>query len=202
MELLHPVLKLLSIDKFVPKSKFAIIGLWLLSPFLHSPEAIAFPQYAEWISKKSKVQVNCAYCHINPLGPRGNEVGQLGSFNEKQIEKMHTVDSPVLNSFGKSLISKVGYMGVVQHVVKPEELAQLMTKYDLDKDGVSDGVEMSYGTLANDDQSAPPGLIWQVRPERNWQFIAMLCLAALCLFVSLFGLANSKALTKSGSDNG
>lgn len=159
--------------------------------FLTAGGALAYPQYAEWISKKAGFQANCAYCHVNRDGPTGAGAGQTGSLTKRELARLHTPDSPIVNHFGKSLISHLGYARVAQGVTDPESVAREMQDYDLDGDGIADGIEMQHGTLADNPTSAPPSLVWQVRLRRNMGFVATVAIASLIGAIGCFGLARA-----------
>jgi hypothetical protein len=162
---------------------FALPLLWL-----NGCSVQAFPAYAEWISKKSGTQVDCAYCHISLYGPTGSGRGQTGSLSAEQSKLLHTADSPILNEFGKHIIATYGYDKVLSEMATPEKLAQEMSKYDLDGDGVNDGVEMQNATLADDPLSAPPSLIWWINLQRHAFFVAIIAISAICSAAGLYGL--------------
>ncbi len=151
----------------------------------------AYPQYAKWISKKAGFEANCAYCHSNSQGPTGSGPGQSGSLSEDARTKLHTAESLILNEFGKSLIARLGHGRVLQGMSNPEEIAEAMKAFDLDDDGISDGVEMTHGTLADDPNSAPPSLIWQVRLRRSAGFVSTVAIASIIGAIGCFGLANT-----------
>jgi hypothetical protein len=159
--------------------------------FLTAGGASAYPQYAEWISKKAGFQANCAYCHINRDGPTGSGRGQTGSLTKRELAGLHTPDSPIVNDFGRSLIAHLGYAKVVQGITDPESVAREMRGYDLDGDGIADDIEMQHGTLADDPASAPPSLIWQVRLRRNMGFVATVAIASMVGAIGCFGLARA-----------
>jgi hypothetical protein len=169
------------------------IALFLFS--IACPSAQAFPAYAEWISKKSGTQVDCAYCHKSIFGPTGNGPGQTGSLSAAESKLLHTANSPILNDFGKQIMAKYGYDKVLSEMSTPEKLAQEMTRYDLDGDGVNDGAEMEYGTLADDSLSAPPSLIWWINLQRHALFVSVIAISAICAAAGLF------TLNVGGTDN-
>jgi len=160
-------------------------SLWLVT----TCSASAYPPYAEWISKKAGFQANCAYCHLNSQGPIGSGPGQTGSLSDLSRSQLHTGESPIMNEFGKSLIAHLGTDKIVQGMNDPAEIAEAMNAYDLDGDGVSDGIEMAHGTLANDPNSAPPGLIWQGRLRKNAGFVATVAIASVVGAIGCFGLS-------------
>jgi hypothetical protein len=166
--------------------------IFFVSTVFSTTGAWSFPQYADWISKRSGHEVNCSYCHLNPHGPIGNDFGQEGTFDEKDLEKtLHTPKSLVLNSFGRSIIKHLGYHDVVVGITNPAGLAEIMKVYDLDGDGISDGVEMEYGTAPNDPLSAPPNLIWKVLLDRNQNLVIPIALCGLFGMLGFFGLARA-----------
>lgn len=165
-------------------------GMWLAS--FHS--AIAFPQYADWISEKSGKPIDCAYCHVNAEGPQGGGPGQIGSLSDVQLAKLRTPESPILNAFGQSLIKHLGYEGVAQGLTDPAGVAQKMKAFDMDGDGISDGDEMLYGTLPSDSLSAPPQLVWQKRLEKHMPFVLLVGGCGVAGAIALFML--SKKLAK------
>jgi hypothetical protein len=126
---------------------------------------------------------------MNSQGPTGSGVGQLGSLSEEQKTKLDTADSPILNSFGQSIIKRLGYQAVVDNVADPAKLADALKSSDLDGDGIADGVEMEHGTLANDPESAPWDLVWKVRLQRNIGFVLAILVSGLLAFVGLIGLS-------------
>ncbi|HEY9869757.1 MAG TPA: thrombospondin type 3 repeat-containing protein [Candidatus Obscuribacterales bacterium] len=158
---------------------------------LTAGSASAYPQYAEWISKKAGFQANCAYCHINRDGPTGSGAGQTGSLTKQELARLHTPDSPIVNDFGKSLIAHLGYARIVQGITDPDSVARELRSYDLDGDGITDGAEMQHGTLADDPTSAPPSLIWWVRLQRNMGFVATVAIASVVGAIGCFGLARA-----------
>jgi hypothetical protein len=165
-------------------SLFAAIATLVLT----SVPAVAFPAYADWISKKSGTQVDCAYCHLSVYGPSGSGAGQTGSLSESQSALIHTANSPILNKFGQEIIAKYGYNNVLTNMQVPEKLAAAMSKYDLDGDGVNDGTEMEYGTLADDPLSAPASLVWWINLQRNALFVSVVAISAICAAAGLYGL--------------
>lgn len=165
-------------------SIYIVIALALLAL-----PAWCFPPYAKWISKHSKTQVDCSYCHLNSQGPTGSGPGQLGSLTEEQKTKLDTAESPILNSFGQSIIKRLGYQSVIDDVGDPQKLADALKSSDLDGDGISDGVEMEHGTLANDPESAPWELIWKVRLQRNCGFLLTVLISGCLTVIGLIGLS-------------
>jgi hypothetical protein len=156
--------------------------------------SVAFPQYADWITEKSGRQVDCAYCHINAEGPQGTGPGQIGSIKDDDLPKLRTAESPILNAFGKSIIKHVGYAGVAEGMMDPSSVAQKLKAFDMDGDGISDGVEMEFATLPSDPLSAPPHLLWQKRLEKNMPFVLLIGVCGIAGAIALFML--SKHLSK------
>lgn len=167
----------------------ALLAFTILAAAGLTAPVAAFPQYAQWISKHSGSQVDCAYCHINASGPLGSGQGQEASLSKEELAKMHTADSPVLNDFGKSLIRREGLDKVMANIATPEVIVADMKAYDLDGDGISDGAEMEHGTLADDPLSAPPSMVWQVRLRRDLPFVLLVLGGAGAAALGLVKLA-------------
>lgn len=164
-------------------------GWATLINILTQTDAVSFPQYAQWISKRSGVQVDCTYCHLSPDGPQGTGPGQLGSIKEDQLKLVHTADSPIVNAFGKSILKHIGYQEFIRDTEDPSKLSSALKAYDLDGDGVSDGDEMEHGTLANDPLSAPPALLSAARLKRHGGFIAEVALSGILAASGFWGLS-------------
>src|SRR4029453_445845 len=90
---------------------FSIVSVVLV---VTTCSGLAYPQYAEWISKKARFEANCAYCHANGQGPSGSGSGQTGSLSDADRAKQHTAESPIVNEFGKSLIAHLTYGKIIQ----------------------------------------------------------------------------------------
>lgn len=164
----------------------------LLILLVGRPEAAhAFPPYQQWISKKAGFEANCAYCHLNANGPIGKGAGQEGRLNSKEQSKLHSADSPILNSFGRQLIKRLGYERFVAGVSDPGSVVAAIKSYDLDGDGVSDGVEMEHGTLAFDPLSAPPQLVWMHRLKESLGFVLTVAISGIVGALGLAGLAKA-----------
>ncbi len=162
------------------------------------PRAQAYSEYRDCIQKVSGRNVDCALCHAHPEGPEGLKPGQIGSLNAEEQARLNQartafnpgveVQSPILNTFGNSIIRTVGkqkFLAMRQH---PEQLsAALQADSDLDLDGIPDARELLEGTHPLLDAQGNPSLLLLHNLSRHGFQVGT---AAVATGLILFGLAN------------
>lgn len=175
------------------------ILLWLFAVILSGPaEVQAYPQFQEFVEKRSKQPVNCAMCHANGNGPDGQKPGQTGGLNEeetKRLEQARTafekgveVESPILNQFGNEIVRSLGRKKVIALIREPEKLYdELPPGSDIDGDGVPDRDEYLDGTDPTNKFHASPLKLLFINLN---QFKMHVALAALAIFSINLGLGH------------
>ncbi len=119
--------------------------------------AAAHNEFQTFVRKNSGRPVDCALCHAHSNGPEGTGAGQVGSLNPEELERLGRaraafdpgtlVDSPILNSFGDSLVQRLGKKRILELRSAPAELAvEISQTSDLDLDGIPDSSEYLAGT--------------------------------------------------------
>lgn len=160
--------------------------------------ALAYPVFQEFSEKNSGRTVSCAMCHTNESGPTGDAPGQIGRLSEDerkrlqaaraQMEPGGSVDSPILNEFGNSIIKAIGRKKFLETQKNPVELANLLgNKIDLDEDGVPDGQEFLDGTDPTNKHHADPWKLFLVNLDR-YKFHVII--TAIAIFALDYGFAN------------
>ena len=163
--------------------------------------AFAFNEFQTFIEQKSKKQLNCAYCHSNTNGPEGNDLGQLGSLSEEQKQltaynqflngKKEFIDSPILNELGNYLVKSLGYEEIINAQDDPNRIVEKLEHSDFDKDGITDGEEITDGTLLNDPLDGNPLKLFKNNLQKKWKEILFQIMAIILLAISLFKLKES-----------
>lgn len=164
--------------------------------FLTPAPAEAYPEYQLWSQQVSGRNVNCGMCHSHPDGPDGLKPGQIGSLTADQLvalgaarsafEPGARVNSPILNTFGNSLVEQVGRRELIALRVAPENISEkLDPKRDLDGDGLADARELREGTDPLDPQSGSP---WTLLKINLWRQRFHLLMVALATISGLYGL--------------
>jgi hypothetical protein len=172
------------------------LGTFLV--FLLPAVALAYPDFQQFIKKRSGRAVDCAYCHANPNGPEGNGPGQLGSLTPEDFTRLNraraafepgmTVDSPILNAFGNRILKDVGKKRFLEIKAHPEELARALGGIvDLDGDGIPDGREYLDGTHPLKDTDGDPARLFRANLLKNRVPLFLLLLATA---FGLYGLNN------------
>lgn len=156
----------------------------------------AYPDFQAWSQKNSGRGVNCGMCHVHPDGPEGVKAGQIGALRAAQLQALTdarlafkpgaTVDSPILNEFGDSILRQLGRTEIISLRLNPGEIAaRLDPKSDLDADGIPDAKEFVDGTDPLDAQSGSPWLLFKNGLVREKFHIVMIVLATV---FGLYGL--------------
>jgi hypothetical protein len=167
--------------------------------------AYAFSEYVDFIRLESGRETNCALCHINPEGPSGMGVGQLGRLDSLQQNELARarvamapgidVQSPILNRFGNSIIKSAGRQQFLD--VRNEALAQknplvlrrittlLDNNSDLDGDGITDVRELLDGTQVLHKNHGDPARLFLANAKRS---AALIIVVFAGLGLVIFGL--------------
>ncbi|PKN57366.1 MAG: hypothetical protein CVU56_11225 [Deltaproteobacteria bacterium HGW-Deltaproteobacteria-14] len=151
--------------------------------------AHAYPEFEQAIEKNAGRTIDCAFCHINPDGPEGTKVGQIGSLSPAEFQALNRartafepgaqVESPILNAFGNHLVTVYGKKKIVALRADPLALAAGLGDSDLDGDGVSDAQELLDGTHPLMSHHGNPWRLLGVNLQRAWFELIMLVLATL-----------------------
>lgn len=161
-----------------------------------SAEVDAYPEFQDYVEKKSGRTVNCAMCHVNNNGPVGNEPGQIGSLSKDDLANLNKaraaltpgqkINNPILNEFGNKLLDDLGKRKILECRSKPEELIKEMNaKSDLDADGITDQIELQDGTDPLNKDHGDPGRMFAINFSKNiWHIV----LALLSIFILDFGI--------------
>ncbi|MBK9144040.1 MAG: hypothetical protein IPM23_16195 [Candidatus Melainabacteria bacterium] len=170
----------------------------LVTCLFWSSAAFAYPQFQEFVEKRSHQPVNCAMCHANGNGPDGHQAGQIGSLSAEELkrleearaalEKGNDIKSPVLNEFGNEIVRSLGRKKVISLIKEPEKLYdELPADSDLDEDGVPDREEFLDGTDPTNKYHAAPIKLFLINLNRNKMHVI---LAAVAIFSINFGLVH------------
>lgn len=160
--------------------KVHILAVVMVLAAMFQP-ALAYPQFADWLSSKSGKQVSCNYCHLNDQGPAGAGPGQIGSLTEQQLSLMHTADSPVLNALGQCLLKHLGYEGLKDSLFEPQAILAAVKVCDKEVGGVSISSQM---------ERINPGSVISF-PTSHWdryhlaQWAVVLFIGALVAFAAI-----------------
>ena len=160
--------------------------------------AMGYPEFQAYSEKHSGRSVNCAMCHVNGDGPTGDNNGQIGSLNEKQMSRLNAaraalkpgqdVDSPILNAFGNKIIKTIGMSKVLELMKDPSKLpAALGNKSDIDGDGIPDSREYEDGTDPLNPFHGDPRLLFIINLSRQQRDVM---LAIIAVAATVFGLSN------------
>ena len=148
-----------------------LIFVFMLICFISLP-AMSFPEFQAFVEKHSGRPTNCSMCHVNDQGPVGDDVGQIGSFNQSELGRLNKarmafapgsgVDNPSLNEFGNELVKKIGVRRLIFDRSDPIQIYfDLGQKSDLDGDGICDAQEYLDGTdTLNKFHGDPAKLFW------------------------------------------
>ena len=167
------------------------------APFL-AGTAAAYPEFQQFVQKRSGRAVNCAMCHTSPDGPDGAAFGQIGSLTPDEIGRLHharaafepgqEVDSPILNEFGNHIVTTVGKTRLLDLKNRPEELAAALgSGSDLDGDGIDDAREYLAGTHPLKKTDGDPWLLF-VNNLARYRFHVVMIVIATAL--TIYGLAS------------
>lgn len=190
---------------FLPEPRKTSLGVFLLNLLIAGAVTplYAFPDYVDFIGIKSGRETNCALCHINPEGPAGLGIGQMGRLDSLQQNKLararaamaagFDVESPILNSFGNSIIKTMGrrkFLDLWQDALlrkDPLVLEQITKsldpKSDLDGDGIPDVRELLDGTHVLSKNHGSPGRLFMVNAKRSAvHLVAILAGLGLVIF--------------------
>lgn len=162
-------------------------------------EALAYPEYQQFVEKNSKRTVNCAMCHSNENGPTGNGPGQIGSLSPEEFEQLNkaraamepgqVVDSPILNEFGNKIIETIGKKKFVEFKADPGKLAESLGKNsDLDHDGIADSDEFLEGTDPLNKLHGDPGKLFWINLNRYKTHVVLAIVAVMSLNYGLLQL--------------
>jgi hypothetical protein len=160
--------------------------------------AWSYPEFQEFAEKNSGRTVNCAMCHISPNGPSGDQAGQIGGLDDKQMARLNQaraalqpgqeVDSPILNEFGNHIIKAIGKSKFLEYKKDPGQLiGALGTASDLDNDGIPDSTEFADGTDALDGHHGDPGKLFLINLLR---YKLDLIMALISVATVVFGLVH------------
>ncbi|MCA9803736.1 MAG: hypothetical protein KC777_17315 [Cyanobacteria bacterium HKST-UBA02] len=174
----------------------ALPGLALLLSW--NSAAGAYPQFQEFVEKRSHQPVNCAMCHVNGNGPDGHQTGQIGGLNEDELKRLNearaalekgkNVNSPILNAFGNEIVRSLGRKEIISLMKEPEKMYnELPADSDLDEDGVPDREEYLDGTDPTNRYHAAPLKLFLINLNRNKVHVI---LAAVAIFSINFGLVH------------
>jgi hypothetical protein len=158
----------------------------------------AYPEFQQFVVKRSARPVNCAYCHSNADGPEGNAPGQIGHLTAPEqaelvrargaFEPGQKVNSPILNGFGNHIMNSLGKRRFLETRLAPAQLIETLPKdSDLDKDGIPDTQEYLAGTHPLLRSDGYPWLLFRSNFAQNSSQI-LLTLAATIL--GLWGLGH------------
>ena len=156
----------------------------------------AFPEFQKQIKEATGKAINCALCHEHSDGPEGTAPGQIGHLTSAEQAELGraraafnpggNVKSPILNAFGNHIINSLGKKQFLELKVTPAELAnKLPQDSDLDKDGITDAVELRTGSHPLIKSDGQPWLLFKANFAENLTQI-LLMLAATIL--GLWGL--------------
>ncbi len=179
-------------------NQISILVSLLSSITFSTSESFAFPEFQSFAEKHSGRIVNCSMCHMNDNGPNGNDDGQLGSLNDKEmaqvnaarvaIEPGQDVDSPILNKFGNHIVNALGTKKILEMQGNPEKLVEALgNQSDLDGDGIPDSKEFADGTDPLNKYHGDPWLLF-INNLSKYRFDAIL--AFLSILIIIFGLSN------------
>lgn len=163
--------------------------------------AFGYSEFQKYVKETSGSNVDCALCHAHPDGPDGMKPGQIGSLNPAELEALNRartafepgqeIDSPILNTFGDSLIKTLGKKRVLALREDPAGLVaalrQAAPASDLDHDGILDADEYADGTHPASNQSGRPWKLFLVGVQQNAIHLVLLVLATV---LGVFGLGH------------
>ena len=175
----------------------SLLPALLIQALCLSP-ALAYPQFQEYVEKKSHQPINCAMCHQNGNGPEGQSEGQIGGLSEEEIKRLNfaraafepgsKINSPILNKFGNKIVKALGRKKVLSLVREPDKLYEaLPADSDIDEDGVSDRDEYIDGTDPTNEFHADPLKLFMINILR---YKLHIILAAIAIFSINFGLGH------------
>jgi hypothetical protein len=158
--------------------------------------ASAYPEFQKFAQEHSGRRVDCAMCHISPVGPSGTGAGQISGLSPAEKELLTQsrnarqpgieVKSPILNAYGNNLVKVLGGDKITEVTTEPEKLASLYDpKSDLDDDGIADAREYLDGTDPTNAQSGRPAALFSRNLRRNAAWLVTVAAGSLLL---LFGL--------------
>lgn len=186
-------------EMFLKRSALVLVALPGLALCLSwDAGASAYPQYQEFVEKRSHQPVNCAMCHANGNGPDGHQNGQIGGLNDDELKRLNEartafekgkkVDSPILNDFGNEIVRSLGRKKIISLMKEPEKLyEELPADSDLDGDGVPDRDEYLDGTDPTNKYHAAPLKLFLINLNRNKVHVI---LTAVAIFSINFGLVH------------
>ena len=174
--------------------KVAVSGL-AMAVMLMAP-AGAHTEFQKFVRENSGRAINCAMCHVHSDGPEGTGLGQIGGLSSREMLRLNRarsafepgqeVDSPILNAFGNSIITRVGKRKLLELRLRPDLLAEALgDEIDLDDDGIPDSREYLDGTHPLQESDGAPWLLFTHNLRRHGFHIVMIAIATA---LTLFGL--------------
>jgi hypothetical protein len=166
--------------------------------------ALAYPEFQQFSEKHSGRTTDCSMCHVNPNGPVGQDIGQLGSLKPADLERLTKehmamdpgvpVDSPVLNEFGNKIITLLGRKKFLEIKEHPEQLAPALgTTSDLDGDGIPDSQEFLDGTDPLNKYHGDPWKLFLINLNRYKVHVILAVVSILLLNYGFMQLLNGFA---------
>ena len=161
-----------------------------------SATASAHTEFQKFVRENSGRAINCAMCHVHSDGPEGTGSGQVGGLSAIEMLRLNRarsafdpgqeVDSPILNEFGNSIITRIGKRKLLELRLRPDLLAvALGDEIDLDGDGISDAREYLDGTHPLQSSDGDPWLLFKHNLRRYGFHIVMIATATV---LTLYGL--------------